>query len=314
MIQGSLRFARVLGIQVRVHPSWLVAFALVTWTLAANFFPAYYPGWDGPTYWVTAGLGAVLLFGSVLIHELAHSVLAQRRGLKVHSITLFVFGGVSAIHDDGEDAGDEFVIAIVGPLTSLALAGSFWGLALLWGRALTPMDGLLSYLAFINIGLAVFNLVPGFPLDGGRVVRSILWGTTGDYLRATKIASGLGQVVALLLVIWGVQRLLSGDIMGGVWIAVVGWFLNNAAESARREIMARAALRGMRMRDLMAAVPAELLDDFQRVPADAEAAEALRLVHEHRLPGLAVIDERRVVVGVVTLDQLEEQLDRPARR
>ena len=233
MTEGTVRIARILGVDVRVHITWLVAVFLVTWSLARGFFPSEFPGWDGEVYWATGVSGAGLLFGSVLLHELAHCVLARARGLPVNGITLFIFGGVSAIQTDRENAADEFLIAIVGPLTSVALAGASWALTLL-PEAGTPLEALLIYLTFINVALALFNLVPGFPLDGGRVLRAVLWGTMNDFRRATSIASFIGQGVAFGLIIWGVARLLSQDVMGGLWIALIGWFLNTAAEASRR--------------------------------------------------------------------------------
>ena len=253
-MEGTLRLAYIAGIPVRVHATWLIAFFLITWSLAGSLLPERYPFWNDSMYWVTGALGAVFLFASVLVHELAHSIVARARGLPVNGITLFIFGGVSEIQSDRE-AADEFLIAIVGPLTSLALAGAFWGLTILASEASTPLQALLSYLAFANVALALFNLVPGFPLDGGRVVRALVWGATHNYLRATGIASLMGQAVAFLLIVWGVSRLIGGDLLGGVWIALIGWFLNGAAEATRREATARETFRGLRVRDLMDASP-----------------------------------------------------------
>lgn len=260
-MEGTLRLAYIAGIPVRVHATWLIAFFLITWSLAGSFLPDRYPLWDGSLYWVTGALGAVFLFGSVLVHELAHSIVARARGLPVNGITLFIFGGVSEIQSDREDAADEFLIAIVGPLTSLVLAGVFWGLTEAASGASSPLQALLSYLAFVNVVLALFNLVPGFPLDGGRVVRALVWGATRNYLKATGIASFMGQAVAFLLIVWGVSRLIGGDVLGGMWIALIGWFLNGAAEATRREATARETFRGLRVRDLMEGSPHSMSPD-----------------------------------------------------
>lgn len=260
-MEGTLRLAYIAGIPVRVHATWLIAFFLITWSLAASFLPNHFPFWENSMYWVTGALGAVFLFASVLVHELAHSIVARARGLPVNGITLFVFGGVSEIQSDREDAADEFLIAIVGPLMSIGLAGVFLGLTALASGASGPLQALLNYLGIVNVALAVFNLVPGFPLDGGRVVRAVLWGATHDFLKATAIATYMGQAVAFLLIVWGVSMLMGGDLLGGVWIALIGWFLNGAAEATRREATARETFRGLRVRDLMEATPHTLTPD-----------------------------------------------------
>ena len=174
-MQGSLKLGKLAGIELRVHYTWLIAFVLIAWSLAQGYFPLSNAGLETGTYWILGVVSALLLFGSVLVHELGHSLLAAARGLRVQSITLFIFGGVSSITKEASTAKDEFLIAVIGPLTSLVLAGLFWliGQVVTAGTAIAAVAG---YLAFTNLLLAAFNLVPGFPLDGGRVLRSILWG------------------------------------------------------------------------------------------------------------------------------------------
>jgi Zn-dependent protease len=172
-------------------------------------------------YWILGILAAVLLFGSVLIHELAHSLIARSRGLRVDNITLIIFGGVSNITREPSRARDEFLVAIVGPLSSFVLAVLFWAVSLLAPNA-SALDAVLGYLASANLLLALFNIVPGFPLDGGRVLRSIIWSISGSATHATQIASYVGQAVAFALIAWGVLRLVGGDVSGGVWIAFIG--------------------------------------------------------------------------------------------
>ena len=250
-METSFRLGRIAGIEVGIHYTWFFAFALVTWSLAIGFFPANYPGWAPSTYWVVGILSALALFASVLVHELSHSLVALARGHGVHSITLFIFGGVSNLKAESEKPQDEFVISIVGPLTSFALAAVFWVLARAVPADGSPLDAALSYLAFINVLLGVFNLVPGFPLDGGRVLRSIIWAGTGSLRRATEIASYVGQGVGFLLMIWGVSRLLGGDLFGGLWTAFIGWFLNSAAETTRQQQVVTENLRGVQVATLM---------------------------------------------------------------
>ena len=233
-MQGTLKLGTLAGIDIRVHYTWLFAFVLVAWSLAQGYFPTMDTGLGAGTYWLLGIVSALLLFGSVLVHELGHSLVAGARGLRVQSITLFIFGGVSSITSEATNARDEFLVAVVGPVTSLALAGLFW----LVSQAVPPGTGVFavaSYLAFTNLLLGAFNIVPGFPLDGGRVLRAILWAASGNMSRATRIASYVGQAVAFVLIGWGVSRLLGGDIFGGLWTAFIGWFLNGGAEASRQQ-------------------------------------------------------------------------------
>ena len=233
-----------------MHATWLLAFGLITWGLAGGYFRFVLPRQGLMSPLALAAISALLLFASVLLHEFSHSLVARARGLHVRDITLFIFGGVSNIGGEAHTAGDEFVIAIVGPLTSFALAGLFGvlavsagmvpGFGLLFGpvrgfRSISPQAAVLSYLAITNLILGVFNLIPAFPLDGGRVFRAILWGATRRYERATTVASIVGQVFGYALAGFGIARLvLLGDPVGGVWTFFIGWFLSQTAAATRR--------------------------------------------------------------------------------
>ena len=245
MDKGVFKIMSIGGIAIKAHWSWIVVVLLLTIQLAAGYFPLQIPGAGAPTYLILGLIAALLLFASVLLHELSHSFMAQARGLKVRDIILFIFGGVSNIEQEPETASTEFLTAVVGPLTSLVLAGVFWGLALL----VTPpvhqpgaaAAAVLQYLAFINFLLGLFNLIPGFPLDGGRVLRAIVWGLTHDFARATRIAGGLGQLVAYGFIFWGLyQSFFLGDF-GGLWTAFIGWFLLNGAQQGVAGVMMRDA-------------------------------------------------------------------------
>src|SRR6266496_257782 len=208
-VKSSFRIGRVAGIAIGIHYTWLFAFLLITWSLAVGYFPAVVVGVSAGTHWLLGAIAALLLFGSVLLHELSHSLVARGRGLKVDSITLFIFGGVSNLSTEATSPGDEFLVAMVGPLSSFVLAGVFW----LLGQSLSPsspIGAVLGYLAFVNLLLGGFNLVPGFPLDGGRVLRSLVWAATGNMRRATLVASYAGQAVGWLLIISGLASLLGG--------------------------------------------------------------------------------------------------------
>jgi Zn-dependent protease len=198
-MNSSLTLGRIFGIPIRLHISWVLIALLVTFSLAGGIFPQQYPGWDTATYWVVGAITAVLFFGSVLVHELGHSVVALREGIPVRNITLFIFGGVAQIGREPATAGAEFRVAIAGPLTSLALAAGFGALSPVLRVLDTPLVAMASYLAQINLLLAAFNMIPGFPLDGGRVLRSLIWRWKGSVLTATRWASTVGRGVPLCL-------------------------------------------------------------------------------------------------------------------
>lgn len=295
-LAGTLGLVRVAGIEVGVHYTWLIAFALITFSLAVGFFPVITPGYAVVTYWLVGATAALLLFVSVLVHEFSHSLVAKARGIPVQSITLFIFGGVSNIQEEPENPRDEFLIAVVGPVSSLLLAGVFWGIFLVIGPATRPSGALVFYLAIINVILAVFNLLPGFPLDGGRVLRAVLWAITGSLRQATNWASGVGQVFAFLLIIWGVLLIFAGSFLGGIWIAFIGWFLNNAAESSRRELAAREAFRGVRVGDIMTPEPSivsphlpvrSMIQDY----ALRRGVRAVLIAEDGQLAGIATMTD-----------------------
>ncbi len=299
-MQGSFRIIRIAGFDIRVHYTWLFAFVLVTWTLAQGFFPLSYPGWDAPTYWATAAVSAFLLFASVLVHEVAHSVVARLRGIGVRDITLFIFGGVSNMEEEVRDAWDELRISAVGPLTSLALAAVFYGLSQVTGPRNDPLSAIFDYLALVNLMVAAFNLLPGFPLDGGRVLRSLIWMNTKDFVRATRIATTVGQVFAFLFIIWGVFLALSGNFLNGIWVAFIGWFLNSAAESSRRDVETREAFRGVRVAVLMGGTPETVtpdvsIDELVHSRFLAQGRRALPVLRDGRLEGIVTVTDVKKV-------------------
>ncbi|HYN69065.1 MAG TPA: site-2 protease family protein [Candidatus Eisenbacteria bacterium] len=292
---GSLRLFRISGIEVRVHVSWLVIFALITWSLGDQYYPQLVPGISTEGALLLGAISAILLFVSVLIHELAHSLVARSRGVGAHSITLFIFGGVSTLSTDAPKASTEFVIAIVGPLTSFVLAG----LAYVVAAAVTEVRtaAVFSYVALINILLGAFNLIPGFPLDGGRVLRAIVWRATNSRRRGLEVAVALGQIVGYGFIIWGVLRVFSADVLGGIWIAAIGWFLQSAGASNLQSVRLEEGLRGVKVRDV-------LRPDTTAVTPDTTVAD---LIEDYLLPGNrravpAVSDGR--LVGIVSLSDL----------
>ena len=246
MFGKRLTLFRVGGIDIGIDLSWAILFLLITWSLARGLFPVVHAGLAGPVYWWMAIAGALGLFASVLVHELAHALMARRDGVPVRSITLFLFGGVAEMAHDPERPRAEMRMAIVGPLASAVLALALWGLAELGASAAWPVAlvGVLAYLAAINMVVAVFNLLPAFPMDGGRVLRAALWAWRGDLRWATRIASSIGSGFGLAMMALGVVSVLLGNFIGGIWWFIIGMFLRSLSASAYREVVLRQALRG----------------------------------------------------------------------
>lgn len=250
MFGRSFRVARLGGIDIEIHPSWLIILALVAYTLSESVFPDLYDDWSTAAYWMVGTAAAILLFATVLIHELAHAVVAIRRGLPVPKITLFIFGGVSSLGRQPRTAGEEFAIAAAGPATSLAIALITFALALLFGFN-EKAEGVFSYLSIVNLLLAVFNILPGFPLDGGRVLRSIAWRRTKSFRRATRIAANVGELFGYGLMFGGVLMLLAGYALNGLWFMFIGWFLLGAARNEAQGTQLDAILGRLRARNVM---------------------------------------------------------------
>jgi Zn-dependent protease len=249
--RNALRLGRILGIEIKLDYSWFIVFALLIMSLSAQYFPGSFPDWSPTAYWAMGTITAVLFFLSVLAHELAHSLISQASGVPVRDITLFIFGGAAQISDEPKTARDEFWMALVGPMTSLVLAGAAGAVTLLARGGNAYLLALSSWLARINLSLALFNLIPGFPLDGGRVFRAIVWAITGNLKLATRVAAGLGRLVAYGFIFWGVVQLFGGNWADGLWIAFIGWFLENAAISSYRRIELRELLAGHTAREVM---------------------------------------------------------------
>jgi Zn-dependent protease len=302
MFRNSLRLFTIGGVEVGVHASWLIIFALLTWSLATGFFPQAYreltgEGLSSLNAWILGGLSALLLFASVLVHELAHSFMARARGLEARSITLFLFGGVSNLSAESPNPGTEFLVAIVGPLTSLAVAG----LCFLAGAVVTEAQAslVLGYLAVVNALVAGFNLIPGFPLDGGRVLRSIAWRLTNSVRRATEIAATAGQLVGFGLILWGLATLFlppANDFFSGIWIAAIGWFLQNAASMSLQQVVMETGLRDVRVGTILQRDPASTAPDTR---LDDLVEELLR-TNRRAMP---VVDGGRLV-GIVTIGDI----------
>jgi Zn-dependent protease len=268
-LKSRLEIVEVWGIPIRIHLSWLLVFGLVTWSLAAGYFPGEYPGWSRVSYWAIGAVTALAFFASILIHELGHSWVARRNGIPIQSITLFVFGGVARISREADTPGVEFRTAIAGPATSIVLAALFAG-AWQLVRDVPLLAAPAIWLARINFIVAVFNLVPGFPLDGGRLFRAAVWHFTGSFRRASRVASFTGQLVAFGLIGWGILTVMGGNVIGGMWLAFIGWFLQNAAAHSHADTNLRELLRDVTVAQAMT-------PDCRRIERGASLE---RIVHE----------------------------------
>lgn len=264
---NEIRIGRLLGIEVSIDPSWLVIVFLFGWSFYAQFEMAFPDSPTAPLV-LAAAVTAIVFFGSVLLHEISHSLMAERLGVPVEGITLFLFGGVSKMKMEAPRPRDEFLIAIVGPLTSLAVAAVMWGVVAVARDALPPLVlQAVGSIGWLNLALGVFNLLPGFPLDGGRVLRSLLWARTRSQTRATTSAARVGTFIAMGLIALGLFFVFAGD-PGGLWMAAIGWFLMQAAAQEARAVVVRSALEDVTAADLMS-------PDLVSIPFESSIAEAV---------------------------------------
>lgn len=300
MIGSGVKLTKILGIEIWVDYSWLVIFALVTWSLAAGLFPEQYPGLTTSSYWIMGAFAAILLFVCVLLHELSHSYVAGKSGIDVPRITLFIFGGVAQIAEEPKDPKIELNVAVAGPICSLLLALLFWilGKSELVSSNI-PILAILKYLTFINIALAIFNLVPGFPLDGGRILRAYLWNRSGDIRKATHTVSRIGSGFGIALIILGLVNFFWGNFIGGIWLVFIGMFLNQASKSGYRMTLAKETLGGVKVKDIMTA-------NVISVPGSISINELVnKYFHHYIFICFPVVDERGELLGLVSLKQVK---------
>ncbi len=298
MPRQTVPLGKIMGIPLGLDLSWFLVFALLTWTLAASYYPAEFGNWPVTLYWTMGAVTAIMLFVSVVLHELGHSFLALRYHIPVRSITLFIFGGVARIGAEPSKAAAEFVIAIAGPLVSLALAVLFTVLKPMFA-GVEPIWGLLKYLAYINFALVLFNIIPGFPLDGGRVLRAVVWAVTKNFRRATIVAASVGRFFGFLFIFVGVWQVFAGNFGGGLWIAFIGWFLDNAAASQIHQLMFKDLVTGHTVSQAMSS-------HCVGVPGTLTLQQ---LVDEHILEGgrrcLLVLSGQQTI-GLITLHRVKE--------
>ena len=300
MFGKGLRLFSLFGIAVRVDWSWLIIALLVTWSLAAGLFPDEIAGLPYAWYWWMGAVGALGLFLSILLHEFSHALVARGYGLPIKGITLFIFGGVAEMESEPRSPRAEFLMAGAGPLMSLLIAAVSYGLYYAADRLLWPLPviGVLWYMGMINALLAVFNLIPGFPLDGGRLLRSVLWYWKGDLRRATRIASRIGAGFGTLLIILGVARFLMYDWLGGIWSFLIGVFLRNAAIASYQQLLVRQSLEGTPIRQFMNPNPVAVSPD---TPVQQLVDDYLLKYHYKMLP---IVEDGRLS-GCVTMQQIK---------
>jgi Zn-dependent protease len=295
---GAVRILSVRGIPVYVHVGWVFIYALITWSLAVGYFPQALPELPAAAHWINGLIAALLLFVSVLLHELSHSFVAMSQGLRVRGITLHVFGGVSHIEEEARTPRAEFLIAVAGPVTSFLIAAALGALVRWGGWQPGSTRAILVYLGFVNVAVGGFNLLPGYPLDGGRVLRAALWKWYGSLERATYFASQAGVGLAYGLMALGVLQILGGGVIGGSWMVLLGLFLSTAAEVSYAQTSVRRMLAKISVADVMTR-------EVVTIGADATVAELVDLFWAHHVTSFPVV-EGETVRGIVTVQSVHE--------
>ena len=301
MFGRRITLFKLLGFEVRLDASWLIIAVLITWTLAADVFPAYYPGLLRPTYFWMGLVGALLLFGSIVIHELCHSIVAKRYGIPIRGITLFVFGGVAEMDEEPSIPRAEFLMAIAGPLASAILGLVFYAIVEgIRGTAPVELVGVLAYLSRINWILAIFNMIPAFPLDGGRVLRSLLWQRSNDLRRATQTAAQISNGFAILLMVYAAIQLFFGDIASAIWWFLIGMFLRGVSRASYEQVLVNSALHGEPVKRFMNTEPRTVTPEI----SIEELVNGYMHRYHHRM--FPVLSDSQQLEGCVTSEQVKE--------
>jgi len=301
LLRKHLELIRIFNIPIKLDLSWFIIAAFISWTLASGYFPVKYPELGRVTYWIMGISSALLLFISVLLHELSHSLLAKQNNIPIRGITLFIFGGVAEMVKEPPTARSEIKMAIAGPICSGMLALFFFILSSFFTNFFPylPLVGILKYCFFINLVLMIFNLLPGFPLDGGRILRAVIWNYSGDIKKATYTASRIGSSMGLFLIIWGFFNIFTGNFIGGLWLAFIGIFLKSAAEAGYQQLVTGKFLYGIKISEIMTR---NLVTIEDSIPLE-------KLVNEyflkHRYNYYPVIS-KGVFVGIVSIHDVKQ--------
>lgn len=293
VFKGTWQIGTIMGIPIRVHFSWLLVFGLITWSLSTQYFPAAAPNLPQMSYWVKGLLAALFLFGSVAFHELAHSWVARRYGIFISGITLFIFGGVAEMKGEPPHPKAEFRIALAGPLSSFFLSFLFFAISFYPAGGIRP---LFFYLAQINLILGIFNLIPGFPMDGGRILRSAIWNRKNDFFKATRLASRIGRNIGLFFIFFGIFSIFT-RMSGGIWLMLIGWFLYSTAQASYQQATLQENLVGVKVKDI-------ITRNLITLPATMTLEEAVNgFFLKFGFGGFPVIDKERFL-GFITLKEI----------
>jgi len=295
LIPGAWKVATIMGIPIRVHFSWFIVFGLITWSLSTHYFPKAAPDLPVAAYWIKGTLAALLLFASVAFHELSHSYIAKKYHVSITSITLFIFGGVAQMKGEPPHPKAEFRIAIAGPISSFLLSALFFLIAI---NTSGGPKAFFSYLAQINFILGAFNLIPGFPMDGGRILRAALWSRTKDFFYATQWASNFGQKIALFFLFFGLFLTFTGS-SGGMWLMLIGWFLYMGAQASYQQATLQESLSNIKVKDVMAR---DIVTVNSSIPID-ETADKYFLRYGYG--GFPVMDDGKFL-GIITLKEIKD--------
>jgi Zn-dependent protease/CBS domain-containing protein len=301
MFGKRIKIFKLFGFEVKIDLSWIILAFLITWTLAKGLFPYYYKGFSSIIYWWMGIFGALGLFFSIIFHEMSHSLVARRFGLEMKGITLFIFGGVAEMADEPPSAKAELAMALAGPFSSIILGLILFGINFLAKGSAWPSSvyAVINYLAVINLVLAAFNLLPAFPLDGGRVLRSILWGWKNNLKWATQIASKIGSFFGIVLIILGIYSLFRGNIIGGIWWFLIGMFLRGASQASYQQLLIRRAFEGEPISRFMNTTPVTVSPSI----SIEELIE--KYIYKHHFKMFPVVKDGKLI-GCVTIKQIKE--------
>ncbi len=296
MFRNAIKVARLFGIDVKIDMSWLIVFFLFSFSLAGTYFPGQLPGLAEGVYWLL-GMGVTLVFfATVLAHELSHSLVAMKEGIPIKTITLFIFGGVAQLEEEPKNPTSELKITLAGPLASLGMAALFFLISLLVPRG-QPLHEGLAFLARINVIMGIFNLIPAFPLDGGRVLRALLWKRWDNLLRATKIAVGTGSFLAFFVMALGFMSLFQGSFWG-LWYIILGWIIYQAGQRSYGQVAMKDILSGIKVADVMSR-------DVQVVPADYTIEQLVSMFYRHKFSAFPVVEDNNLK-GLTTMNQVKD--------
>jgi Zn-dependent protease/predicted transcriptional regulator len=301
MFGKRVRLFKLLGFEVRIDWSWIIIAILIAWSLSTGLFPFHYKNLSTQTYWLMGIVGAAGLFLSIIAHELCHSLVARKYDLPMKGITLFIFGGIAEMEDEASTPKAEFMMAAAGPISSIAIALIFYGMhAAGKGVFSEPINGVVRYLASINAILAGFNLVPAFPLDGGRMLRSALWGWKKNIRWATRVSAGIGSGFGIFMIILGVLNVVSGNVVGGMWWFLIGMFIHGAAKASYQQLVTRRALEGEPVERFMNTEPVTVQ------PSMSLKTLVENYVYRYHFKIFPVVDESKHLFGCITTKKIKE--------